>query len=81
LVRVNRDLDSSETDLSDLHQGKRVEHRISTLYGIEIDRSAEYESVSDSVRVSREFDSNETEPSRSDRWKGRGERTGIEPSS
>jgi hypothetical protein len=66
LVRLNRECDSNETDLSDLHQEKRVEHRISTLYGIQIDRSAEYESVSDSVRVSREFDSNETEQSRCD---------------
>jgi hypothetical protein len=37
---------------------KHFDPRISTLFGIKIDGSDEYENASDSIRVKREFDSN-----------------------
>jgi hypothetical protein len=58
-IRINRELDSNESLLSDWHLEKHDEPRISTLLGITIDRSDEDENASDSIRVSREFDSNE----------------------
>jgi hypothetical protein len=45
-------------DESDLHLEKHLDPRISTFLGIKIDRSDEHENTSDSIRVSREFDSN-----------------------
>jgi hypothetical protein len=45
-------------DESDLHFEKHFEPRISTLHGIAIDLSDEYENTSDSIRIKCEFDSN-----------------------
>jgi hypothetical protein len=42
---------------------KQVELRISTLRGIKIDGSEEFENARDSIRVKRELDSNETDSS------------------
>jgi hypothetical protein len=68
------------TDSSDRQKEKHSEQRISTLRGIKIDRSDERENAFDSVRVKREFDSNETEASLPDSRKRRGGRMGIEES-
>jgi uncharacterized SAM-dependent methyltransferase len=46
------------SDESDLQNEKQFEQRMSTLLGITIDRSDESEKASDSIRVTREFDSN-----------------------
>jgi hypothetical protein len=45
-------------DESDVHLEKHLDPRISTLLGIKIDSSDEYENAFDSIRVNREFDSN-----------------------
>jgi hypothetical protein len=45
-------------DESDLQLQKHFDSRISTLFGIKIDRSDEHENAWDSIRVNREFDSN-----------------------
>jgi hypothetical protein len=44
-----------------VHEAKQFEPTISTLPGIKIDRSEEWENASDSIRVNRELDSNETD--------------------
>jgi hypothetical protein len=36
-IRVNRELDSNETDESEMHEEKQPEQRISTVRGIEIE--------------------------------------------
>jgi hypothetical protein len=46
-------------DESDSQYEKHFDPRISTLLGIEIDRSDEKKNASDSIRVKCEFDSNE----------------------
>jgi hypothetical protein len=45
-------------DESELQDEKQDDPRISTLFGIKIDSSDEYENASDSIRVKCEFDSN-----------------------
>jgi hypothetical protein len=45
-------------DESDIQDEKHFDPRSSTLFGIMIDSSDEYENASDSIRVKREFDSN-----------------------
>jgi hypothetical protein len=50
-------------DKSDLHSRKHDEPRISTVLGITIDGSDEYENASDSIRINREFNSNEMDES------------------
>jgi hypothetical protein len=45
-------------DESDSQHEKHFEQRISTFFGIKIDRRDEDENASDSIRVKREFDSN-----------------------
>jgi hypothetical protein len=45
-------------DESDLQSEKHFDPRISTFFGIKIDRSDENENASDSIRVKCEFDSN-----------------------
>jgi hypothetical protein len=45
-------------DESESQCEKHFDSRISTFLGIKIDRSDEYENVSDSIRVKYEFDSN-----------------------
>jgi hypothetical protein len=50
-------------DESELHHEKREELRISTFLGIKIDLSDEFENVDDSIRLNREFDSNESDKS------------------
>jgi hypothetical protein len=50
-------------DESDSQSEKQFESRISTLLGITIDSSDEDENASDSIRVNREFDSNEIDES------------------
>jgi hypothetical protein len=45
-------------DESDLQYEKHFDSKISTLLGIMIDSSDEYENASDSIRVKCEFDSN-----------------------
>jgi hypothetical protein len=45
-------------DESDLQDEKYFDPKISTLFGIAIDGSDEYENVSDSIRVKFELDSN-----------------------
>jgi hypothetical protein len=45
-------------DESDSHSEKHSDPRISTLFGIKIDSSDEYENADDSIRVKCEFDSN-----------------------
>jgi hypothetical protein len=62
-IRVNRELDLNEIDVSDLHEEKHDEPRISTLFGITIDSSDEDENASDSIRVNRELDSNKIDVS------------------
>jgi hypothetical protein len=49
--------------VSDSQSKKHDEPRISTLRGILIDSSDEDENASDSIRVNREFDSNEIDVS------------------
>jgi hypothetical protein len=49
--------------VSHSHQQNQNEPRISTLFGISIDRSDEDENASDSIRVNRELDSNEIDVS------------------
>jgi hypothetical protein len=51
-------LDSNTIDESDSQSEKHFDPRISTFLGIKIDRSDEYKNARDSIRVSREFDSN-----------------------
>jgi hypothetical protein len=51
-------------DENDLQNKKHFDPRISTFRGIKIDRSDEYENPSDSIRVKREFDSNEIDRSK-----------------
>jgi hypothetical protein len=48
-------------DQSDLPDEKHFEHRISSVKGIIIDRSADDENADDSIRVDRAFSSNETD--------------------
>jgi hypothetical protein len=60
-MRVNREFDSNKSDESDVQYEKHDEQRISTLRGIKIDSSDEPENAHDSIRVNREFDSNEIE--------------------
>jgi hypothetical protein len=55
-MRCNREFDSNEIDKSDLHPAKDDDPRISTLLGITIDRSDEFENACDSIRVNCEFD-------------------------
>jgi hypothetical protein len=50
-------------DESDLQHEKHEEPRISTFLGINIDSSDECENANDSIRVNREFDSNEIDES------------------
>jgi hypothetical protein len=50
-------------DESDSQFEKHVEHRISTLLGMNIDSSDEDENADDSIRVKCEFDSNVTDES------------------
>jgi hypothetical protein len=45
-------------DESDLYFEKHFDPRISTLRGIQIDRSDEFENAHDSIRIKHEFDSN-----------------------
>jgi hypothetical protein len=54
---VNREFDSNESDVSDLHHAKHDEPRISTLHGMMIDGSDEdeNENASDSIRVTHEL--------------------------
>jgi hypothetical protein len=52
-------------DESDSQNEKQFDPRISTLLGIMIDSSDEYENASDSIRVKCEFDSNEIDESES----------------
>jgi hypothetical protein len=54
-------LDSNEIDRIDIHKEKHDGPRISTLLGMTIDRSDENENASDSIRVNREWNSNEIE--------------------
>jgi hypothetical protein len=49
--------------VSDLHRTKHDDPTISTLLGITSDSSDENENASDSIRVNREFDSNEIDVS------------------
>jgi hypothetical protein len=49
--------------LRNLHFKKKDDPRISTLHGITIDWSDENENANDSIRVNREFDSNEIDES------------------
>jgi hypothetical protein len=48
-------------DESDLQYENHFDPQISIFLGIKIDRSDEYENVSDSIRVNRDFDSNESD--------------------
>jgi hypothetical protein len=57
-MRVNREFDSNVIDESDMQDEKHDEPRISTLFGIMIDSSDEYENADDSIRIKLEFDSN-----------------------
>jgi hypothetical protein len=50
-------------DDSDLQCEKHFEQRISTLNGIKIDSSADFDKTDDSIRVNREFDFNEIDES------------------
>jgi hypothetical protein len=50
-------------DESDLQSEKQDDPRISTLFGIKIDSSDEYENASDSIRIKCEFDSKTKHPS------------------
>jgi hypothetical protein len=50
-------------DESDSQYEKHLDPRISTLRGIKIDSSDEYENADDSIRVNCEFDSNVTDES------------------
>jgi hypothetical protein len=56
-------LDSNEIDESDLQHEKHDEQRISTLDGIIIDSSDDFEKAYDLIRVNRELDSNEIDES------------------
>jgi hypothetical protein len=58
LIRVNRKLDSNETDESDLHPEKYHDPRVSTFRGLLIDSSDESENVEDSIRVNFDWNSN-----------------------
>jgi hypothetical protein len=61
-----------------VHDEKHPEQRISTLRGIKIDGSEEFENARNPIRANREFDSNETEQSFLELRKRRFGRTGIE---
>jgi hypothetical protein len=50
-------------DESELQHEKQDDPRISTLFGIKIDWSDEYENAFDSIRAKREFDSKTIHPS------------------
>jgi hypothetical protein len=54
---LHRDFDSSENDENDLQYEKHGDLRISTLWGISIDSSDEFENADRSIRFNREFDS------------------------
>jgi hypothetical protein len=62
-MRASCESDSNEIDESDSHHEKHSEQRISTLRGITIDSSDDMENALDSIRINREFDSNEIDES------------------
>jgi hypothetical protein len=57
-MRVKCEFDSNVIDESDSQDTKHFDPRISTLFGIKIDSSDEYENAFDSIRVNCEFGSN-----------------------
>jgi uncharacterized SAM-dependent methyltransferase len=57
-IRVESEFDSNVIDESEKQFEKHFDPRISTLRGIKIDSSDEYENASDSIRVNHDFDSN-----------------------
>jgi hypothetical protein len=52
-IRLRHDGDSNEIDGSDVHHKKHDEPRISTLHGITIDWSDDFQNTVDSIRINR----------------------------
>jgi hypothetical protein len=63
-IRFNREFDSIEIDESNLHDEKHDEQWLSTLSGIKLDWSDEFENADEPIRVTREFDSNQNDSQR-----------------
>jgi hypothetical protein len=61
LIRVNREHDSKETNLSDLHAAKHFEQKIWTLRGIKMEGSVHHENAENLIRVHRESDLQKTD--------------------
>jgi hypothetical protein len=58
-IRVKREFASNVTDESEIHLEKQFDPRISTPFGIKIDRSDDSKNAHDSIRASLDGGSNE----------------------